>query len=219
MTAIRAFLWAIVFSLPPLVWTPACTDNSQPGNSNCSQKHYSADELAAIGWSILSGPMGEDMSERERANKAVVYLNQARDMGSTDALLDLGKAHATGYLDETLEEAFNAARKYLKMAYDHGEVSGALLLGDLYLDGISRGDELFGPDTEESLRWYTIAYSEGSNHAAERLGYYYMKVCNGRPSMIEMGLKYYEEAAANGSASAQAKLHQLESRGVGKVGD
>lgn len=98
---------------------------------------------------------------------AVAYLEQASELGNSEAMRELGLLYVAGK-GRPLDAKKGAF--WLRRAANLGDLSAASELGELYLNGI--GVE---KDPHEAVRYLTLAAEQGSPSAMRKLGRLYAR--------------------------------------------
>ncbi|OSQ39695.1 SEL1-like repeat protein [Thalassospira mesophila] len=133
----------------------------------------------------------------ENADMAAEWFREAADRGSPVATYNLGVCYLNGW---GVQQDDRKAVKLLQSACDHNDIAAASVLAYLYLEG--RGVKR---DPGKSFEYNLRAARAGSVEAASALGYAF-GVGLGAERNIEASISWFELAAGEGDAYAQANL-------------
>ncbi|MEQ5775155.1 SEL1-like repeat protein [Thalassospira sp. NFXS8] len=133
----------------------------------------------------------------ENPDMAADWFRDAADRGSPVAIYNLGVCYLNGW---GVEQDDSKAVELLQSACDHNDVTAASVLAYLYLEG--RGVKR---DPGKSFEYNLRAARAGSIEAASALGYAF-GVGLGAERNIEASISWFELAAGEGDAYAQANL-------------
>ncbi|KKC33950.1 tetratricopeptide repeat protein [Devosia psychrophila] len=131
--------------------------------------------------------------------RALQLFKRALDRGSKDGVLryaELILADPSLQTQDNLRAAFDS----LQLIASSGSVSGAVTLGDYYVQGLG-----VQSDPDEALKWYERAVQGGNSISAmSRIAEQY--VASTDPAKQRLALPWWEKAAAAGSITAQVTI-------------
>jgi len=125
---------------------------------------------------------------------------------SIEAVNYLGSMYETG---KGVEQNYEKAIKYYKMAIEGCNGSAMYNLGNMYYNG--KGLE---QNYEESIKYYKMATEKGEEHAMYNLGYMY-EFGKGVEQNDGEAIKYYKMAIEEGHSSAMCSLGYMYDNGKG----
>ncbi len=129
---------------------------------------------------------------------AIWYFQKAAEMGSTDAMLRVGRAYFAG---DGVEKDLDAAYTWFKRAADAGDLEGAYAVAAHDVRLVDMLEDSYTLSDEELIYYLTVAAEGGHAEAQYRLYILYdMGVATERePALAE---KWLAKAAENGHATA-----------------
>ena len=137
----------------------------------------------------------------QNLERAVFWFGEASDSGIANAKYNLGVLYHQGMgVGKNLEKALDL----YKEAADLGHPEAQYNLGIAYVGGIG-----FEYDPVKAAGYFRNAANEGIMEAAYNLGLIYENGLLGENSKPEEALKWYKQAADQGSPEAKAALEEL----------
>lgn len=133
------------------------------------------------------------------ANRALLLFQRALERRSNDGVLRYGELILA---DPSLQTPVNLRRAFdnLERVASSGSISGAVLLGDYYVQGLG-----IRSDPEEALKWYEKAVQGGNSISAmSRIAEQYL--ASSDPEMRRKALPWWVKAAKAGSITAQVTI-------------
>jgi len=124
----------------------------------------------------------------------------------TDAVTYLGLMYETG---KGVEQDYEEAIKYYKMAIEKGNGKAMNNLGRIYYNG-----DYAEQNYEEAIKYYKMAIEKGEEHAMNNLGIMY-EHGHGVEQNYEEAIKYYKMAIEKGPGDAMHNLGMLYEYGHG----
>lgn len=142
----------------------------------------------------------------EQLHSAADYLDQAAELGNSEAMRELGLLYVAGK-GRPLDA--NKGAFWLKRAANLGDLSAASELGELYLNGIG-----VDKDPVEAIRYLKIAAEQGSPSAMRKLGRLYA-----RGGAVESDpknfIQWMSKAAEGGDIAAMLEMANAYAAGFG----
>ncbi|XP_025087387.1 death ligand signal enhancer-like isoform X1 [Pomacea canaliculata] len=146
---------------------------------------------------------GEGGMEEDR-QKGVQLLTQAAQQGLAQAQTYLGVYYTE---DDDDQQDFTKAVSYFKAAADQNDAEGQYLLGICYENG-------WGTENDEAAagKMYSAAAKSGHDGALYNLAAFHEYGLGGLMQDMDLATELYQRAAAEGNASAQQRLQQINSQ-------
>lgn len=141
----------------------------------------------------------ESMPTEEEITSIDGFIKAATD-GNVDAMYNLGTLYADGDEDFGVEQDYNEAAKWYKMAAESGDTDAQLNLGILYGDGLGVTQSY-----KEAFKWYLKSAESGNEIAQYNLGVIYSQGKGVEVNYPE-AVKWYTKAAESGDPTAKYNL-------------
>ncbi|MBE6401423.1 MAG: SEL1-like repeat protein [Verrucomicrobia bacterium] len=184
------------------------------GEIYCLGRGVPADEEKAIAWYRRAAEQGDAEAQKELA---IIYWNRG---DAEDALPWAQKAAAQGDGEGEcilglyyLKKGDILGIEYLKKSAEQGEPFAQWRLGVCYYNG-----ECVPVDSEEAVRWFSLAAESGFPDAFFSLGCAY-EAGKGVEKDLARAAEMYEQAAYRGNAEAQFRLGRCYADGIGVAPD